>query len=677
MMRKLISVVFVIAFQFLQAQNLQITSPDEKIAISFQLDEGVPLYNVSRNGTEIIKKSKLGFIIKDQKPLDGNFKIESHEINSFDETWTQVWGEEKNIRNHFNQLKVSLTDDSSPKRELNIFFRAYDDGIAFRYEIPEQESFNNFEIMDELTEFVLTGNYSSWWIKAYQWNRYEYLYQNSPLDGIDTVHTPFTVEVNDSLYLSFHEAALVDYSSLTLENMGNHVLKANLVPWSDGTKVKASAPMKSPWRTVQISETPGGLITSYLILNLNEPNKLDYISWIKPQKYIGIWWEMHINKSTWASGEKHGATTENTKRYIDFAAKHGFDGVLVEGWNEGWDGDWTANGEIFSFTKSYPDFNLDDVTDYAASKGVKLIGHHETGAAVLNYEKQMEDAFALYHKHGVNTVKTGYVGWGQNIKRVDEEGNIQKEWHHGQFMVRHYQKVVETAAKYHIMIDAHEPIKDTGLRRTWPNFMTREGARGQEYDAWSDDGGNPPDHTTIIPFTRLLSGPMDFTPGIFDILFEDDPPVDNRVNTTLAKQLAHYVVLYSPLQMAADLPENYEANLGAFKFIKDVPVDWEFTRVPNAKIGDYITIVRKDRSSEDWYLGSITDENARNLKVKLDFLTPGKKYTAEIYKDGANADWKTNPLEIEITSQIVDSNTEMELKLAPGGGQAIRFSPAK
>ncbi|MBU1065995.1 glycoside hydrolase family 97 protein [bacterium] len=650
-------------------------SPDGKIIIQFKLVSGVPYYTFHHNSTVILKDSRLGFHFKDEPPLDGNFQINNTHYRTFDETWTQPWGEVKDIRNHYNEMKLCLQEKTKPFRKMNLIFRVFNDGIGFRYELPEQENLNAFQITDELTEFNFSGDHRCWWIGAYQGNRYEFLFNETKLSEIDTVHTPFTLETDDGLYLSLHEANLTDYSSMALARVEGTKLTCDLYPWSDGTKVKASTPMQTPWRTLQIAESPGDLITSYLILNLNEPCKIDDPAWITPQKYVGIWWEMHLGKSTWGSGEKHGATTENAKKYIYFAANYGFDGVLVEGWNVDWDGDWIQNGSIFNFTQPHPDYDVDEVTQYAASKGVKIIGHHETGADVLNYERQMEDAFAFCLKHGINTIKTGYVGHGQTIKRIDENGDMQKEWHHGQYMVRHYRKVIETAAKYHIMLDVHEPIKDTGIRRTWPNMMTREGARGMEYDAWSPDGGNPPDYMTILPFTRLLSGPMDFTPGIVDLFYEECQP-NNRINATLAKMLAYYVIIYSPLHMAADFPENYEKQMDAFQFIRDVPVDWEETRVLNAEIGDYLTIVRKDRNSDDWYLGSVTDENSRTLEVKLDFLDSKKRYFMEKYEDDANANWQENPLAIRIRKKIPLFNRDsMILRLAPGGGVAIRFIP--
>lgn len=663
----------------LDAQE-SISSPDGRIEVAFLLENGVPYYKVDRDGQPVILPSKMGFTFEDAAPLNRNLSIVNVETSAFDETWTQPWGEVKEIREHYNELRIELKETTSEPRRITIVFRIFDDGVGFRYEWPEQEHFADFEITDEQTEFILTGDHQAWWIPAFWGNRYEYLYRNTPIseiasDEVSAVHTPLTLQTSEGLYLAIHEAALTDYSSMALAIGENHTLECDLFPWYDETKVKASAPHQTPWRTIQIAENAGDLITSYLILNLNEPNELEDVSWIKPGKYIGIWWGMHIGKYTWGSGPNHGATTENAKRYIDFASQYGFDGVLIEGWNLGWNGNWTANGDRFSFTETYPDFDKNEVTSYAASKGVKLIGHHETGAGIQNYEEQMEAAFALYQSLGVDTVKTGYVGWGQGIIRRSATGNVRGlEWHHGQFMVQHYRKVVETAAQYRIMLDVHEPIKDTGIRRTYPNMMTREGARGQEYNAWSDDGGNPPEHTTILPFTRMMAGPFDFTPGIFDLFFDETRP-DNQVNTTLAKQLALYVVIYSPLQMAADLPEHYEGH-PAFQFIRDVPVDWRDTQALHAQIGDFMTIVRQDRNSEDWYLGSITDEAGRTLEVPLTFLEPDQQYVAEIYADGADADWESNPLSIDIRQVLVDSQTVLTMELAPGGGVAIRFRPA-
>ena len=660
--------------------SLRVSSPDGRLEVLFGLIDGMPCYAVKRGDTDVILPSKLGFTLLSDAPLDANFTISASDLTSVDETWTQPWGEVKDIRDHHNELRVELTEKSTKPRTMVVVFRAFDDGIGFRYELPEQPYLSGIQILEEETEFALSGDHSAWRIGAFQDNRDEYLFRNTTISSmlrsaVNGVLTPLTMQTEDGLYLSFHEAALVNYSSMALKADENLVLHAKLYPWSDGVLVKGQIPLKTPWRTIQITEKPGDLITSYLILNLNEPNKLGDVSWIKPQKYIGIWWGMHLGKWTWGNGPNHGATTGNTKAYLDFAAKYGFDGVLVEGWNQGWDGDWGSNGEYFNFTKPYPDYDLKGLTTYADSLGVKIIGHNETSIAIRNYESQMEKAFALYQSLGINTVKTGYVGYGQNIKRYDENGDLPGlEWHFGQYMVEHYQRVIETAAKYGIMIDAHETIKDTGLRRTYPNFMTREAARGQEYNAWDGAGGNPPDHVTILPFTRLLAGPMDYTPGILDLTFDQYRP-NNNVNHTLAKELALYVVIYSPLQMAADLIENYEGN-PAFQFILDVPADWNETRILHAQIGDYITTVRQKRDSDEWFLGSITDENPRELEASLDFLTPDVTYTAEIYSDKADADWKTNPYAMDITRVLVDSNVDLKLVLASGGGQAIRFYPA-
>ncbi|WP_397546242.1 glycoside hydrolase family 97 protein [Rhodothermus marinus] len=658
-----------------RAQTVSVASPDGSLVVTFSLENGRPAYRVDRFGLPLILPSRMGFVLQEQPPLVGPFRLVGLARDTVDTVWTQPWGEKKDIRSHYHELRLQLEETSDRPRRMDIVFRVFDEGVGFRYEWPAQPNLDRFVIMDELTEFRLAGDHTAWWIPAYHPNRYEYLYRHTPVSQLDTVHTPVTMETADGWFLSFHEADVEDYATMTLAPKDSLTLEVDLVPWSDGTRVKAQTPFRSPWRVLLVGDDAGELITNYTILNLNPPNRLGDVSWVRPAKYVGIWWEMHVGRSTWGSGPRHGATTENAKRYIDFAARHGFDAVLIEGWNVGWDGDWTQNGDKFRFTEPYPDFDIEEVARYAREKGVQLIGHHETACHVTNYERQMEDAFAFYRRLGIHMVKTGYVAHGRNCIWIDEQGRAHREWHHGQFMVRHHRRVLETAARYQIAINAHEPVKDTGERRTYPNMVSREGARGQEYNAWSADGGNPPEHTTILPFTRLLAGPMDFTPGIFDILIEDRP--NNRVNTTLAKQLALYVVIYSPLQMAADLPENYEERLDAFQFIKDVPVDWEDTRVLHARIGDYVTIVRKDRHSDDWYLGSITDEHGRTLQAPLSFLEPGRRYVAEIYRDAPDADWRTNPLAIEITRQIVDASTVLTLRLAPGGGTAIRFHPVE
>lgn len=654
---------------------LQVSSPDKILIVTVGLEGSIPFYQVERHGKNVIEKSRLGLRFKDAHHLDGGFVISSSEESSFDETWVQPWGEKKNIRNHYNELRATLTESSGQKRSLIVVFRVYDDGIGFRYELPKQKNLADVQIVDELTEFNISDRATAWWTPAREWNRYEYLYNKTPLAEVVHAHTPMTLRTDAGLHISIHEAALVDYAGMTLKRARGQMFTADLTPLSSGIKVKAMAPFHTPWRTIQISDTAGGLITSYLILNLNEPNKLGDVSWVKPGKYVGIWWEMHLGTATWGSGPKHGATTERTRTYIDFAAEHGFDGVLVEGWNIGWDGDWYHNGDIFRFTETYPDFDIEALSAYARSKGVRLIGHHETSGGISNYESQLTDALDYYQKLGVTAIKTGYVADGGDVTFTNKNGKTHHEWHDSQFMVRHYQKVIKEAAKRKISINSHEPIKATGLRRTYPNDITREGARGQEYNAWGEPG-NSPEHTAILPFTRMLAGPMDFTPGIFDLLFEKARP-DNRIPTTLAKQLALYVVIYSPLQMAADLPENYQARPKPFQFIKDVPADWEDTIVLNGEIGDYVTIARKDRHSADWFLGSLTNEKARTLSVSLDFLTEGMVYTAQIYRDGPQADWQNNPYDMVIEEKQVTADTKLVIDLATSGGQAIRFTPLK
>ncbi|HLO61085.1 MAG TPA: glycoside hydrolase family 97 protein [Bacteroidales bacterium] len=662
-----LSCLFILSALILSCSTkpLAVYSPDKTIKVSFTLVDGQPQYSVSKNDKMVINPSAMGFIRRQQTGDNTRYKLLRVETDSAYEKWEQPWGEFRYVEDRHNELRVLLQESGAKKSLLAIHFRVFNDGIGFRYSFPQQNQPDSVVILDELTEFTFPEDHQVWWIPVHSENSYyESLYRKTRISDTDTINTPATFETKDGLYLAIHEANLTDFASMTLRKTGDTQFTSELVPWSNGVKVYAKTPFVSPWRTIVIGEKPGNLVTSTLMLNLNEPCRLDDISWIQPTKYIGIWWGMHLNKYTWAQGPKHGATTENVKKYIDFASENGFGAVLVEGWNEGWDGNWSEDGSKFSFTESYPDFDLGKVTSYGVLKNVRLTGHHETGGAVANYEKQMEDAFALYQKYGVNTVKTGYVN-----KRLDG-----KEWHDGQYGVRHYRKVIETAAKYNIMIDNHEPVKGTGLQRTYPNFMTQEGGRGQEWDAWSTDGGNPPSHTTILPFTRMLAGPFDFTPGTFDFNYIVNK--GTRVNTTLAKQLALYVIIFSPLQMASDLPENYADN-PAFKFLKDVPCNWSDTRVLDAEIGKYVTMARKDRNSEEWYIGSITNEEARNLKIDLGFLTDSLEYKAEIYADGAGANYKTNPDPVAVSTRVVNSQTQLDLGLAAGGGAAIRLLPVQ
>lgn len=652
-------------FSSCSTRSLQVNSPDKSVKVSFTLVDGQPKYTVTKNDKIVIKPSAMGFRVLQQADQATRYKLLSTETDSANERWEQPWGEFKYIEDKHNELIVHLEETGGKKRLLDIQFRVFDDGVGFRYSFPERNGPDSVIILDELTQFTFPEDHQVWWIPVHSENSYyESLYRKNHISETDTINTPATFETKDGLYLAIHEANLTDFASMTLRKSGPDEYVSELVPWSNGIKVYAKTPFVSPWRTLIIGEKPGDLVTSTLMLNLNEPCQLDDISWIQSSKYVGIWWGMHLEKYTWGRGPKHGATTEQVMKYIDFASENGFDGVLVEGWNEGWDGNWSEDGTKFNFTKSYPDFDLGKITSYAVMNNVRLTGHHETGGAVANYENQMEDAYAMYHQYGVNTVKTGYVN-----KYLDG-----REWHDGQFGVRHYRNVVETAAKYRIMIDNHEPVKGTGLQRTYPNLMTQEGARGQEYDAWSNDGGNPPSHTTVLPFTRMLAGPFDFTPGTFD--FHYSVVKGTRVNTTLAKQLALYVIIFSPLQMASDLPENYAGN-PAFEFIKKVPCTWYDTKVLNGEIGKYVTMARKDRNSEEWYIGSITNEEARSFEINLAFLEDSLDYRAEIYADGEQAGYKTNPDPVTVSTSVVNSKMQLNLKLAQGGGTAIRLVPVR
>ena len=639
-------------------------SPDKKIEITVGVTaNGNPIYYISKQNKSIINQSSLGFqLVGADSMLCRDLKIVDVKYSSFDETWEQPWGESRFVRNHYNEMTILLQENNQLHRKFKVCFRAFDDGVGFRYEFPQQDSLNYFIIQDEKTEFNIANARSAWWIPSHaEGSYYESLYRNTKIAEINSnAATPFTVALEDGRYIAIHEANLTDYASMTLLPASSTVLKCELVPWANGVKVYACTPFVSPWRTIIIGDKLGDLAESRLELNLNEPCKIEDTSWIKPMKYIGIWWGMHIGKYTWYMGPHHGATTENMKMYMDFAAKNGFGGVLAEGWNYGWECPY-YDGNWFNFVTPYPDFDLAEICRYGASKGVQLIGHHETYGGVRNYEAQMEEGYKLYQQNGMHALKSGYVK-----PKFDKT-----EWHDGQYGVRHYRYALEKAAEYQLTLDVHEPIKETGIRRTYPNLMSQEGARGQEFNAWSADGGNPPSHVTILPFTRLLAGPLDYTPGVFNFKY---PRKDQRARpqSTLVNQLALYVVLYSPLQMACDLPENYE-GFKAFDFIKDVPVDWQESKVLNAELGDYVTIARKDRNSENWYVGSVTDEHARELSVPLDFLDAKAKYVAQIYADGAKADYRTNPMDNVYYEKNVTAKTVLKIKLAPGGGQAIRI----
>ncbi len=652
------------------ASGASARSPGGSLAVTVRVSgEGRPEYTVLRGGQPVINWSRLGFILANQPKLERNFELAGAEQKVLDDTWEQPWGERRYVRNHCTELRVTMREKTGARRTLIVTFRVFDDGVGFRYEFPGQAALTQVDIVDELTEFDVAEAATAWWIPGGEWNRYEYLYNKTPLNEVAQAHTPLTLRTASGVHIAIHEAALVDYSGMWLRRVAGQRLKAVLSPSSTGPKVRRKAPFNTPWRTLQIAGTAPGLYMSDLILNLNEPNKLGDVSWVKPFKYVGIWWGMHLGTHTWSSGAKHGATTAETKRYIDFAARHGFRGVLVEGWNKGWDGDWFASGHDFSFTEAYPDFDLAALAAYAKKKGVRLVGHHETAGNIAVYEKQLGPALDLYAKLGIDSVKTGYVADAGGVQALGEDGRIHFEWHDGQVQSRHHMLVVTEAARRRIAVNPHEPIKDTGLRRTYPNWVSREGARGMEYNAWGDPP-NPPEHEANLVFTRMLAGPMDFTPGVLSLIGAGG----KRLQSTVAKQLALYVVLYSPIQMAADLPENYAKYPQPFQFIKDVPVDWSDTRVLNGEVGDYVTIARKDRHSEDWYIGAITDEEPRVLRASLDFLDDGKKYYATIYRDGRNAGFDADGHSLDIETRPVSRFDTLQLKLAPGGGQAIRIS---
>ncbi|MDY6922414.1 MAG: glycoside hydrolase family 97 protein [Pseudomonadota bacterium] len=646
-------------------------SPDGVLSVELTADkDGFVAYAVSRLGRPVIAPSRLGFLLTDARKLERAFGILSQTVTSHDDTWEQPWGERRFVRNRYTQLRVELQERWGLMRRMNVVFRLYDDGLGFRCEFPQQPNLATVSIGAELTEFTVADPGTAWWLPAFEYNRAEYLYNRTDIDAVGVSQTPLTMRLQDGTHLSIHEAALVDYAGMNLRRVEGGKFRAMLTPGLTSAAVVRETPFHTPWRTLQIADQAGGLVESSLILNLNEPNKLGDVSWFRPMKYIGIWWDMHLDTRSWNSGPKHGATTDYTLRHIDFAAEHGFGGVLVEGWNVGWDGEWFGAGWDYSFTEAYPDFDIERVAAHARAKGVEIVGHHETGGNAFHYEQQLDAAFGLMQRHGWHTVKTGYVADAGGAHVTGPDGKAHLAWHESQPMVRHHQTVVETAARYQVAVNAHEPVKDTGLRRTWPNTITREGARGMEYAAWGQPG-NPPEHEVNLVFTRLLAGPMDYTPGVFGM----ETRVPGGVQTTWAKQLALYVTIYSPIQMAADLLENYEANPGPFQFIKDVAVDWSDTRVLNGAVGDYVTIARKDRNSDEWFLGAITDEQPRVLTAPLAFLDPGRRYRAEIYADAPGADYRTNREAIDITTREVASADILTLRLAPGGGQAIRFVP--
>jgi hypothetical protein len=699
--RKIFIFLFGLAiFSGARAQNQQILHAGmNSVKLDFMLDaNGQPLYKVYFGEKPVINNSYLGIKLANDSAFDKHFKITGSEKTEVDEYWVPVWGEVSKIRNHYEQLTVHLKQQGAPGRLINIVFRVFADGVGFRYEFPNQPNFKYFTVSDELTEFSLTGDNKAFWIPG-DYDSNEYPYTVSTISQVDAsvlaksatdiavryvpdkygIQTPLMMKTAEGLYINIHEAALQNYTSMQLHvDTKTYKLTANLVGDAVGNKAYMRAPCKTPWRTIIVSDKAIDILASKMILNLNEPSKIENTSWIKPMKFVGIWWEMQTGKSTWnytdnldtldANGKlipngKHGATTANVKKYIDFAAKNGIQGVLVEGWNTGWE-EWFGNWaeKPFDFVTPYPDFDIKAITDYAALKGVKMIMHNETSGSATNYERQMDTAFRFMNKYGYTSVKTGYVG------KIIPRG----EHHDGQWMIDHYVRVAKKAAQYHIMLDSHEPVRPTGLQRTYPNWMACEAGRGNEYNAFGS--GDNPNHETIMPFTRLMGGPMDFTPGIFKIKgYTADP--ERQVKTTLCKQLALYITMYSPIQMAADIPDNYEKHMDAFQFIKDVAVDWDDTKIIAAEPGEYITTARKEKGTANWYIGAITNETSRNAIIPLDFLDEGKKYVAIIYADGYDADWKMNPESYKITKYLVNANTKLNVKMANGGGAAISIKP--
>jgi glucan 1,4-alpha-glucosidase len=681
------------------AQQFTTTSPDGNIRLTTGLSaSGEFTYTVNYKTYSVILPSLLGMKLKEPAVNLNQFKLVKVDSSIYDQTWNTVWGEYSSIRDHHKEIRLQLEDKNGSGILMNIIFRVFNEGVGFRYEFPQQNSLLHFVVDDENSTLHLSGDHKTFWIPGdYDSNEYPYndtklsevkalpasaeaiaISVRTPFDN-NGVQTPLMMKSNDGLYINIHEAALVNYPAMDLLiDKSSFTLKSVLVPDAVGNKAYLIAPANTPWRTIIVSDKATDIIAANrMILNLNEPSKVENTSFIKPQKFVGVWWEMHVGKSSWdySGGQvgsqqqtkvPHGANTANVKRYIDFAAKNGIDGVLVEGWNTGWE-DWFGKWkeDVFDFVTPYPDYDVNELTQYAASKGVKIICHHETSGSVTNYERWMDTAYRFMLNHGMNSVKSGYVG------KIIPRG----EHHDGQWMVRHYERAAQKTANYGIMIDMHESVRLTGLHRTYPNWIASEAARGNEFNAWSV--GNPPMHETILPFTRLMGGPMDYTPGIFEIKMSHyNPGKKEQVHTTLAKQLALYVTMYSPLQMAADLPENYEAHMDAFQFIKDVAVDWDDTRVLQAEPGDYLIISRKAKNSPNWFLGAITDEQARSFTQSLNFLDAGKKYVAKIYHDAPNADWEKNPMAYMIDSFIVDSKTNLKINLAPGGGTAISFMPA-
>jgi alpha-glucosidase len=673
--------IMLIAVAPVQAQNMAqslaaASSPDKSITVSVGIDnDGRVQYSIKRNEKPLIAPSFMGFLLSDSYAMVRGFAFDGEPVTaSGDEKWEQPWGERRFVRNQYNEMLVRFKQKSGLQRIMAVRFRIFDNGVGFRYEIPDQPNLKVMKIADEVTEFDIAPKGTAWWITGGEWNRYEQIYQKSPIDAVPTAHTPMTMRFDDGTHVSIHEAALVDYSAYWLKRADGQKFRTTLAPSSRGPRVIRGTPFNTPWRTIRIAKDAAGLVENDLELNLNEPNKLGDVSWFKPQKYVGIWWGMIAGKWSWAEGPKHGATTARTKETIDFAAKNGFGGVLVEGWNKGWNGDWFGHGDEFSYTQAVADFDLKEVTDYAKKKGVRLIGHHETGGNIAVYEEQLDDAMKLYAERGVNVVKTGYVAdAGGIIAPGDSPGETRMEFHDGQRQVNHHLKVVQTAAKYKIAINPHEPVKDTGLRRTYPNWVAREGARGMEYNAWGQYA-NGPDHEPTLVYTRMLSGPMDFTPGVLSL----KSPAGPDLASTRAKQLGLYLAIYSPIQMAADLIENLAKYPKELEFIRQVPADWSESHLIAGEVGDFAIFARKDRNSASWYVGGVNDATARTVSVKLDFLDEGKLYTATIYRDGEGATYANDSRhKIIYETKSFKKGDAFSLWLAPGGGAAIALVASK
>ena len=635
----------------------EVKSPNNRVVASFMVDKGQISYFVTKDDKIILRKSRLGLILKDAEPLADNFSVVRAYSRSTDETWKAYWGEQRVIRNNYNETAIYLEETEKPNRLLTIRFRVFDDGVAFRYEVPAQPEMENMVVADELTEFSVDTNSRSWSIPAYQPDRYEYDYVEHPVYSLaESVHTPITIQTPVGHYISIHEAALYNYGSMTLK-LNNSTLKSDITPLSDGMRAYVELPFSTPWRTITIAHDALDLTTSRMILNLNDAPRDDF-SWVTPTKFLGIWWAMYVGEWTWAPGERHGATTEHAFQYIDSCKRLGIPALLIEGWNDGWEGDWLENGAYNKFMESTPDFDMKAVADYGRQNGVEIIGHHETVGFIDNYEAQLEDAYKFLAENGIRYVKSGYAGSKMTI-------NGHREYHHSQLGVLHYQRALELAAKYHIMLDVHEPIKGTGIERTWPNLMTREGARGQEYEG----GALVPSHACFLPYTRLLSGGMDYTPGILDVT-----NFSKRIASTITRQLAYYVTIYSSMQMAADRPQIYEElHPDLFQFIKDVPTRFERTIPLLGEIGKSYVVARQEWEGTNWYIGGVTNEEGRKVELYLDFLEPDINYVATIYRDSEDAHYRDHQIGYVIEEKILRRGDKIEVYMAPGGGFAMKL----